>query len=371
MKRTIFTVCRTCIVQRRHGTEMMGIRINAKLRKTAPRYALLFLLLFACLALSPSETAAEVPFLKQWPDGYVAGNMNCGPACCVMVSAALRGKTPSVVDLKGTLDFLKGDHRQYQGKLEGYWHTDLVSALSGYFGFSDAGWACGKGLEVLKPYLDKGIPIIANVSQVFDPNKPNHRYSLTDHWIVVEGYDRDSVQIADPGRSLEANGRGQYTINEFDAIFYGTFVYPMTTTVVQQQTIQDEPANILDLSMIKRLLNMKRSEIINLMGSSFVNDHVTDYISGPYTLIFWSDELPLQQIIFLGSGTPIDSLYVGKTVRQVEESLGVSLTYFTYTGEEEDIIYMWGGSKNGLWIMVHTSLQSKEDLVHGMTFSLD
>lgn len=348
---------------------MNGIRLNIELIKKAARDVSLCVIFSLWLTFSASAAAIEVPFLNQWPDGYVAGNMNCGPACCVMVNAALRNKVPSVVDLKGTLDFLKGDHRQYQGKLEGYWHTDLVNALSGYFGFSSAGWDRGMGLDVLKPYLDKGIPIIANVSQVFDPYKPNHRYSNTDHWIVVEDYDQASVQIVDPGRTQEVNGRGQYSITEFNSIFGGTFVYPMTTQVGQQHPVQNEPVNTLDLAMIKRLLNMTRSEIIDLMGSDFVNDHVTDVIMAPYTLIFWKDEMPLIQIVFLGKGTEAGGLSVGMTLGQVEKQLGMTFE-FTNTDEYEsgEVLYYWYGYKDGLGIRIQTKGPNKDSATTVLCF---
>lgn len=186
------------------------------------------------LACSPAfAQAGSVPFLNQWPTGFNKDikNMNCGPTCCVMLDAALRDINPSSSELKIVLDFLGGNHRNYYGWINGYSVDNLVNVLKNHFNYPNAGHSNAGSLEDLKPYLDKRIPVIAHVSQVYDPNNSNHRYKdPTPHFIIVEGYDWNSVFIVDPGRTQESNGRGQYNVGEFNSIFKGPFVYPITAS---------------------------------------------------------------------------------------------------------------------------------------------
>lgn len=191
---------------------------------------ILLITLCTVICLPTYAQVQSVPFLNQWPTGYKENvkNMNCGPTCCVMVNAAIRETSPTAKELMNVLDYLGGDHRQYFGWYKGYGVGNLVDVLNNYFSYPDAGYIYAKSFEELKIYLDQGIPVIANVSQVYAPNSPNHKFSDADHFIVIERYDWNTVFIVDPGRTQESNGRGQYPINEFNSVFKGPFVYPMS-----------------------------------------------------------------------------------------------------------------------------------------------
>lgn len=207
------------------------------------------------ICLSTYAQAQSVPFLNQWPTGYEENviNMNCGPTCCVMVDAAIREITPTAAELMKVLDFLGGDHRHYFGWYKGYGVENLVNVLKNYFKYPDAGYAHAKSFEELKIYLDRGIPVITYVSQVYDPDKPNHKFSDTNHFIVVEGYDRDSVFIVDPGRTRETKGRGQYSIREFNSVFKGYFVYPMSSISSGQVPMKAQTGIVFSTGHDKRI----------------------------------------------------------------------------------------------------------------------
>lgn len=202
------------------------------------------------------------------------------------------------------------------------------------------------------------------------------------HSVVASGPVNGGDLIGYVGTTGKSTGVHLHISREYDGkaapvILSGVVIEPTLNAVGLKEgyvskgpVLSHDPQDGMDLAMIKKLLNMKRSEIIDLMGSSFVVDHENEYLAGPYTLIFWGDDLPLMQIAFVGKGTPIDSMYVGKSVQQVGAALGIRFSYDDYTGEEEHIQYIWSSNKDGLSISLITTVNDRNATVVGMVFSL-
>jgi uncharacterized protein YvpB len=139
----------------------------------------------AILILSANTTAhiLNVPYRSQHDADAGLSRADCGPTCIAMI-LQFYGKTIPIDDITKIAGTGATNSNQLKSA-SAHWQLTLTLNL-------------GITLSQIEGWIDTGHPFIALVDyEKFGTYRQDQGYNLL-HWVVVVGYDKDSIYINDP-----------------------------------------------------------------------------------------------------------------------------------------------------------------------------
>jgi hypothetical protein len=155
-------------------------------------------------------------------------NMNCGPACYVMVDSYFKNVLPQPSMINEADDWLYTNlnipfdpEYKYNGPLypRGLNSTELINLIKEKGGFDESSILLNQTLDDIKSYINSGYPVIVPVTYP----SPGSGIFIK-HFLLVIGYSDDEVLVNDPGSNYGSailNGARSHFKNEDFIKYWG------------------------------------------------------------------------------------------------------------------------------------------------------